>query len=781
VTMKTPLHHVFLFLFTLLITYSVALAQSNNWRTEFDGLKDKAEQADWIFKTIYTDNKYKEAHSEILERGFKQEAALKSDSNTAKLYLSKAKYEQREHNIDGAWADCQQARLLFLRSRQYDYVAEVLFLQCQLLLHQGMGDSIVNMLTIQQRVIRLAKPDKQLRLKNMLANGYNAQGDANKALREYLNVVQWAEQLQDTSTLLAAYSNIGASCSNNDSMLLWYRKILSQSSPDGKFANRYVNTLYRIGYAYTQRDGLLKDSALYYFLEAEKYADKEESPVFKMNLYNAIGVFFTSKSEHSLALTYFKKSFQYSNPSFAKTNLTIINLASCFLVLKQIDSGYYYLRLCKKRIDISQDDYDYLNYYQTAAEFEKQKGDSCGLAVLSNYNNALKYAAKLENDWHGADILATIIYCLTTSNNLDKAQISIAKTTLQYCAFFYQKNKDSRNQLAFCDFLKNYAELESRFGSTEKAAHLYKELSEVLAKVNNDNYTSGVGEMLIKYKSEIKDAEIAFGKKMNLFLIAGLGFSFIVGLYIFISFRRTRILNKKITEQKAELEKLANTQQVMFSVISHDLRAPINSLHSVVNVLGDDGDYAHRMPEYKKLLSKSLGAAEGLLNNLLLWTRTQMHGYKVSITENDIDKIVSENIDLFGKEANAKNIVVTNLLHAALQVKTDHSIVKIIVRNLLSNAIKFTPNGGTILLDAVMDKNELKMTVQDSGVGISAEYLNKLFDKTNLHTTSGTNKEMGTGIGLSLCYELVQLLNGNITIASQPGNGTLFTVIIPIT
>ncbi|MES2779950.1 MAG: ATP-binding protein [Bacteroidota bacterium] len=777
--MKTPLVRAFILLFILLISQSI-VAQNNNWHAEFNAIKDKGEQIDWVFNTIYTENRYKEVHPEILEAGFKLATIVKSDSNTAKLYLSKAKYEQREHNVEAAWANCQQAKILFLRSRKYDYAAEVLFVQCQLLLHQGEGDSIVNMLSNQKTVIRLASPAKQGRLQNMFANGHNAAGNADVALQEYKNVVAWAERLQDTSTLLAAYSNIGALSNNSDSMLVWYRKILSLSNPEGRFANRYVNALFRIGYEYTQRDGILKDSALYYFLEAEKYADKEESPVFKMNLYNALGTFFSSKDENNLALPYFRKSFQYSSPSFAKTNLTILNLASTFVSLRQQDSAYYYLQLCKKRLDEKQDDYAYLNYHQTAAEFEKLKGDSCGLDVLRNYNEALKFAVKLKNDWHSSALLSLIIPCLTQNAKLDKERLDIAKATLQYCSFFYQPLKDANNRLVFSVFLKNYAALESHVGSKEMAAELYKELSEILSRVNDENYAKGMGEMLIKYKSEIKDAEIAFGQRMNLLLMTGLVFLFIVGVYIFINFRRTNILNKKITEQKAELEKLANTQQVMFSVISHDLRAPINSLHAVVNVLGDDGDYAHRMPEYTKLLSKSLGAAEGLLNNLLLWTSTQMQGYKVDITQGDIQKVLQENIELFSKEAMGKNITVTDLLQGTLTVNTDHSVIKTIVRNLLSNAIKFTPNGGTILLNAAIVKNELCISVRDSGVGIAKEDLDKLFDKTNLHTTTGTNKEMGTGIGLSLCYELVQLLNGNIKVESAIGSGTLFSVHIPL-
>lgn len=778
--MKTPLLQAFLFSSVLLISEAAVIAQNTNWRAELDAIKDKGKQIDWVFNTIYTENNYKEAHPEILEISFRLASQVKTDSSIAKLYLSKAKYEQREHNMEGAWANCQQAKILFLRGKQYDYAAEALFVQSQLLLHQGEGDSIVNMLHHQNPIIKLASPIKQVRLKNMLANGYSAIGKKDLAMREYKSVALWAEQLQDTSTLLAAYSNIGTLCTNSDSMLVWYRKILSLSDPKGRFANRYVNVLFRIGYEYMQRDGILKDSALFYLLEAEKYADKEENPVFKMNLYNAIGAFFNSKEESNLALPYFRKSFQYSNPSFATTNLTILNLASTFVALHQQDSAYYYLQLCKKRLDEKQDDYDYLNYYQTAAQYEKLKGDSCRLDVLKNYNNALKYAVKLKNDWHGSELFSLIIPCLMQMDRLNKEQQNIARTTLQYCVLFYQPIKDAKNQLDFSLFLRDYAALESRFGSKEKAAELYKELSEILTRVNDDNYAKGMGEMLIKYKSEIKDAEIAFGQRMNLFLVAGLVFLFLVGLYIFINFRRTNTLNKKITEQKAELEKLANTQQVMFSVISHDLRAPINSLHSVVNVLGDDGDYTHRMPEYTKLLSKSLGAAEGLLNNLLLWTSTQMQGYKVDISQRDIHKVLQENIELFSKEASNKNITVTDLLQGPLTVNTDHSIVKTIVRNLLSNAIKFTPHNGTILLNAAIVKNELLISVRDSGVGIAKEDLGKLFDKTNLHTTTGTNKEMGTGIGLSLCYELVQLLKGTIKVESAIGAGTLFSVHIPL-
>ena len=110
--MKTSHTRAFVFFLLFLFVQTEGIAQSNNWRTIFDTIGKKYAQVDWIFHTIYTENKYKDAQPEILKLGFQIAEATKVDSNTAKLYLSKAKYEQREHNMEAAWANCQKAKLL---------------------------------------------------------------------------------------------------------------------------------------------------------------------------------------------------------------------------------------------------------------------------------------------------------------------------------------------------------------------------------------------------------------------------------------------------------------------------------------------------------------------------------------------------------------------------------------------------------------------------------------------------------------------------------------------
>jgi signal transduction histidine kinase len=113
-------------------------------------------------------------------------------------------------------------------------------------------------------------------------------------------------------------------------------------------------------------------------------------------------------------------------------------------------------------------------------------------------------------------------------------------------------------------------------------------------------------------------------------------------------------------------------------------------------------------------------------------------------------------------------------------VNTDHNILNIVLRNLVHNAIKYTPSGGSIHLHAMQQDGTLIVRVQDSGVGIDEQHIARLFDKRILYTTAGTHKEAGTGLGLSLCYELIRLLDGDISVHSIPREGSTFTVSVPL-
>jgi len=132
------------------------------------------------------------------------------------------------------------------------------------------------------------------------------------------------------------------------------------------------------------------------------------------------------------------------------------------------------------------------------------------------------------------------------------------------------------------------------------------------------------------------------------------------------------------------------------------------------------------------------------------------------------------------RKAREKGLKVHNHIDTPLAVFTDVDMINTVIRNLLSNAVKFTPDSGEITLDAEKTSNGyIKICIKDTGVGIKPEAIQKIYDRNTIYSTPGTNDESGTGLGLKLCKEFIELNKGNIWIESEPGKGTQFCFTLP--
>jgi signal transduction histidine kinase len=138
-----------------------------------------------------------------------------------------------------------------------------------------------------------------------------------------------------------------------------------------------------------------------------------------------------------------------------------------------------------------------------------------------------------------------------------------------------------------------------------------------------------------------------------------------------------------------------------------------------------------------------------------------------------------ENIELTSSQASRKNIEVISKISEDILITGDVNMINTILRNLLTNSIKFTPQGGKIIVDMKETENHYEISVIDNGVGIEKENILKIFKIESKHTSRGTEKERGTGLGLVLCKEFVERHGGKILVESEPGKGSEFTFTLP--
>lgn len=240
--------------------------------------------------------------------------------------------------------------------------------------------------------------------------------------------------------------------------------------------------------------------------------------------------------------------------------------------------------------------------------------------------------------------------------------------------------------------------------------------------------------------------------------------------------------NKQITKQNTQLKELNATKDKFFSIIAHDLRNPFQVLkeltsHIVENFQAITTDELYSL---LVLLRDTSNSGYDLLENLLVWSKSQRSTLKPEPVFLELYSFIEEQLNLLRPTASKKEIVIKNTINQKLTAHFDVNILQTIIRNLVSNAIKFTPQKGKITISATKNNKITKITVSDTGIGIAEKDLKKLFRIDVNHSTPGTNAEEGTGLGLILCKEFADKCGGDITVKSKVGKGSDFTFSLPV-
>ena len=236
----------------------------------------------------------------------------------------------------------------------------------------------------------------------------------------------------------------------------------------------------------------------------------------------------------------------------------------------------------------------------------------------------------------------------------------------------------------------------------------------------------------------------------------------------------------KLNQAGERLKKLNEWKDNLLSIISHDMRGPFNNFCVYIELLKDNIDNpVEFIREHSDDLNFSINNMKYMMENILEWAISQRDGFELTPSDVSIAGLCDECFSVFRQHASAKGVTLRSLVPDDAVFRCDRQILLTALRNLVQNALKYTSKGGTVEVSAAATAGGFEISVSDDGVGMAPEKIEKLFAGFKNSSAAGTGGERGAGVGLAICFDLLAKCGGKITVKSEPGRGSVFTITAP--
>jgi signal transduction histidine kinase len=500
---------------------------------------------------------------------------------------------------------------------------------------------------------------------------------------------------------------------------------------------------------------------------------------------NNLASIYVEQREYAKALTSFKQALVWGKR--VKNNFTIgrsyNNIAYVFFLTDQLDSAKQYAE----------------------AGVVATKGYSSGFAwrTLGDIYERQNKIALAEESYSKsiavADSNKNYTLRVSTAHRLGKMYLNhgqsakaerVLKANEQLCGQFHFRNELVNTYKLLATLYKAKSDYSAATFYYEKFISLndslYNETTAKQMAIQEDKYKSQLQQSkieLLTAESQLKDEELNAQRLTTAASVIVLILFIALATVLYRGNRKFKKVNRQLQQKNEEilahdeeLTRLNATKDKLFSIISHDLRGPFNSLSGLLQ-LNEQG-YVNE-EEFKKTISeisKNTFRTKELLNNLLHWSTTQLQIDKSRPLKFNLKKVATEATQLYETPANEKSIKINNQV-TDVHAWGDPDMVSVVFRNMLSNAIKFSFPGGVITIGSSPESHEIRCFVKDEGQGIPRIFLDKLL-AGEMKTTKGTASEEGTGLGLQLCIDFVKKNGGNLW-ADSSIQGTTFWFSLP--
>ena len=507
--------------------------------------------------------------------------------------------------------------------------------------------------------------------------------------------------------------------------------------------------------------------------------------------YNAIGINHLRLEDDTSAMKAFTTALRYINHSTDQTvkQALLLNIGKLYAKLKKYPEALSYFDQARKIYTSLNDVWGLsLTYLETGKVYQalKQYPKAIGVANLS-------LQASREANYTRTKVNALILLgsLHLSVNNLDKAKINF-KAAADSATLTNMHDEKLR-------IYNGFAVIAEKEGN-DREAFLNKRRATILSdSIFNANRSKLILEYQEKFQTEQKETENKLLRDQQKVVqnrfrqrnqVLYLTLSVLAGFIVFSSIlfwgnKHIKKTNQLLTEQKDQIqgqkenvEQLNQIKDKLFSLIAHDLRSPFASMKSMMDMYDEGTISKDDLDFFFKEIRKDIGFNSLLLDNLLIWAKSQLYGFNIDPKPVSVERLASHVLYHFKKQLESKEISIFKDIPTGSIVHADHEMASTVFRNLIGNAIKFTPKKGTIKISCYPEDNNLQIAISDSGIGISEENKEKIFQDT-FFTTQGLNKEKGTGLGLQICKEFIEKNNGKIWVESKLGKGSSFCFTLP--
>lgn len=605
------------------------------------------------------------------------------------------------------------------------------------------------------------------------------------------SALKFAEASHIGKQKVRAYQNLGAlySLSGDYSSALRYDNLALQNSLEDRDSANLAVDYNNVANDYCNLGEY--DEAYYYFTQSYRIAQKMDDSLRMVITLHNVGRVFKELGQFERALAHLKLSMDLGRKirDLEGIPYSLDEIGDVMLRKGEYDSA---LNILLRSLKLTRKQNVLVLEPKTLGKLATVNLHSGKYTeALAYYDTTFLLHQRTGNDFGIAEVELGRGQVFVRQNKYDQAMRSIKRSLklakrsnarileirgYQALSGLYEIREDFRNSLAY---FKQFKQLEDSLFSHDMQGKLLRDQIRFETEEKDSEIAA------LNLERTVRDGTIRKQEFVRNILVVVMALSVILLATVYRSGQRRRQINtlllrhqREMEKRSEELERLNQVKDKFFSIISHDLRSPINALAGLLDLLDKGAVRPDELSKHIHELKSRFNHTRTLLNNLLDWTLLQMDKLNLQPGRIDIQEIVDENIQLLGSVSN-KQISLHNQVPPGTIGFADSNTVNLVLRNLMTNAIKFTNDGGEVRISAHDHGHEWLITVKDNGVGINNDVLKILFDKTAPYTTRGTANEKGTGLGLILCKEFVEKNGGKIFVESEVEKGSRFSFTIP--